>query len=66
VRKAYNEEHFDLDIMKEFGAAGFLGCTIKEYDLPGVSSTAYGKCSLSLNSNLSLFVQASSTEKSNA
>jgi len=43
VREAYNKEHFDLEIMREMGAAGFLGCTIKDYDLPGVSSTAYGK-----------------------
>ena len=43
VREAYNSETFDLNIMKEMGEAGFLGCTIKEYDLPGVSSTAYGK-----------------------
>jgi len=28
--------------MKEFGELGFLGCTIPEYGLPGVSSTAYG------------------------
>jgi len=43
VKEAYNKEHFDLAIMKEMGEAGFLGCTIKDYDLPGVSSTAYGK-----------------------
>jgi len=42
IKEAYNKEHFDLNIMKEFGEAGFLGCTIKDYDLPGVSSTAYG------------------------
>lgn len=42
IIKAYNNEHFDLDIMKEFGELGFLGCTIPEYGLPGVSSTAYG------------------------
>jgi len=42
VRKAYNEESFDPEIMKEMGAQGFLGCTISEYNLPGVSSTAYG------------------------
>eukprot|EP00806_Schmidingerella_arcuata_P000213 Macronucleus_119.p1 GENE.Macronucleus_119~~Macronucleus_119.p1 ORF type:complete len:422 (+),score=130.37 Macronucleus_119:1-1266(+) len=42
VKEAYNKEHFDLAIMKEMGEAGFLGCTIKDYDLPGVSSTAYG------------------------
>jgi len=28
--------------MKEMGEMGFLGCTISEYDLPGVSSVAYG------------------------
>lgn len=42
VKDAYNKEHFDIDIMKEYGEAGFLGCTISDYDLPGVSSTAYG------------------------
>lgn len=42
VIKAYNEEHFDLDIMKEYGEMGFLGCTIPEYGLPGLSSTGYG------------------------
>jgi glutaryl-CoA dehydrogenase len=42
VMKAYNEESFDLEIMKEYGELGFLGCTIPEYGLPGVSSTAYG------------------------
>ena len=43
VREAYNKETFDLEIMKEMGRMGFLGCSIKEYDLPGLSSTAYGK-----------------------
>ena len=42
VRKAYNDEHFDKEIMREMGAQGFLGCTIPEYNLPGISSTAYG------------------------
>jgi hypothetical protein len=28
--------------MKEMGNHGFLGCTIDDYDLPGVSSVAYG------------------------
>ena len=45
VIEAYNKEHFDLEIMKEMGELGFLGCTISDYDLPGVSSTAYGKYS---------------------
>lgn len=42
VRKAYNDESFDREIMREMGAQGFLGCTIGEYNLPGVSSVAYG------------------------
>ena len=43
VVKAYKDEHFDVEIMREMGEMGFLGCTIDEYDLPGVSSVAYGK-----------------------
>ena len=43
VTKAYQNEHFDREIMNEMGEMGFLGCTIKDdYDLPGVSSVAYG------------------------
>jgi glutaryl-CoA dehydrogenase len=42
VTKAYQEEKFDVNIMREMGELGFLGCTIGDYDLPGVSSVAYG------------------------
>ena len=42
IRKAYNDESFDKHIMKQMGEQGFLGCTIADYNLPGVSSTAYG------------------------
>lgn len=42
IREAYNKEHFDTNILKEMGNLGFLGCTIKEYDLPGISSVGYG------------------------
>ncbi len=42
VRKAYNDESFDIEIMREMGEQGFLGCTHNEYGLPGVSSVAYG------------------------
>jgi len=42
VKDAYNKEHFDREIMNEMGSMGFLGCTIPEYGLPGLSSTAYG------------------------
>ena len=43
VKDAYNKEEFDVNIMKEMGEMGFLGCTIPDYGLPGISSTAYGK-----------------------
>lgn len=42
VTKAYQDEHFDREIMREYGEMGFLGCTISDYGLPGVSSVAYG------------------------
>lgn len=42
VVEAYKKEHFDVEIMKEMGELGFLGCTIDDYDLAGVSSVAYG------------------------
>jgi glutaryl-CoA dehydrogenase len=42
VTKAYQEEKFDREIMNEMGERGFLGCTIKDFDLPGVTSVAYG------------------------
>ena len=43
VLEAYNNEHFDREILREMGQLGFLGCTLSDYDLPGVSSVAYGK-----------------------
>lgn len=43
VTESYQKEKFDINIMKEMGEMGFLGCTIPEYGLPGISSTAYGK-----------------------
>mgnify|MGYP001619352145 CR=1 FL=1 len=42
VIKCTREEKFDASIMKEYGDLGFLGATLNEYDLPGVSSTSYG------------------------
>jgi len=48
IRQAYNDEKFDVKIMREFGEQGFLGCTISDYGLPGVSSAAYGN----INRNL--------------
>lgn len=28
--------------MKEFGDMGFLGCTLSDYDLPGINYVSYG------------------------
>lgn len=35
-------EHFDPKIIRAFGESGFLGCTLKDYDMPGLSYTSYG------------------------
>lgn len=47
VQEAYNKEHFDVDILKEMGEMGFLGCTLQGdlgggVELLGTSYTAYG------------------------
>ena len=33
---------FDRNLMKLMGENGFLGCTLSEYGLPGLSETSYG------------------------
>lgn len=33
---------FDRDIIREMGAAGFLGCTLHGYGCSGVGAVAYG------------------------
>ncbi len=43
IKDAYNDDNFDVSIMRELGQLGFLGCTIKDYGLSGVSTTAFGK-----------------------
>mmetsp|Transcript_11459 Transcript_11459/g.10120 ORF Transcript_11459/g.10120 Transcript_11459/m.10120 type:complete len:414 (+) Transcript_11459:30-1271(+) len=42
ILEANRHERFDKDIFEEMGDLGFLGCTIADYDLPGISSVAYG------------------------
>lgn len=42
IIKNTREERFDISIMKQYGDLGFLGATLDEYDLPGVSSASYG------------------------
>eukprot|EP01132_Coremiostelium_polycephalum_P004755 gene4755-5934_t len=40
IQLAYRDEHFDREIMREYGKMGMLGSTIPEYG--GVSHVAYG------------------------
>lgn len=42
VIDANRNEHFDKNIMREFGELGVLGCTVKGHGGAGVSSVAYG------------------------
>lgn len=42
VLKAFHEEHFDREIMREMGQAGFLGATIKGYGCAGINYVSYG------------------------
>jgi glutaryl-CoA dehydrogenase len=39
---ANRHETFDTKVYEEMGELGFLGCTMSDYDLPGISSVAYG------------------------
>lgn len=42
IKEAFRKHKPNPDFIKEVGELGFIGCTYKEYDLPGVSSVAYG------------------------
>jgi len=42
VVEAYRHEHFDREIMREFGALGLLGATIQGYGCAGVNHVCYG------------------------
>ncbi len=42
VIKAFHDEYFDREIMREMGQQGFLGATIKGYGCAGINHVAYG------------------------
>lgn len=42
IVSAYREERFDVEIMQEMGALGFLGPTIEGYGCAGVNYVCYG------------------------
>ncbi|MCD6039316.1 MAG: acdA 1 [Gammaproteobacteria bacterium] len=42
VIAAFHNEHFDREIMREMGQAGFLGATINGYGCAGINAVSYG------------------------
>lgn len=40
--EAFKHEHFDREILREMGQAGFLGATLQGYGCAGISYVAYG------------------------
>ncbi|TAN12693.1 MAG: acyl-CoA dehydrogenase, partial [Burkholderiaceae bacterium] len=42
VIEANKNEHFDREIMRDFGQMGFLGCTIEGYGCAGMNYVSYG------------------------
>lgn len=42
VIAAFHNEHFDREIMREMGEAGFLGATIQGYGCAGINAVSYG------------------------
>lgn len=42
VLKAFHDEHFDREILREMGQAGFLGATIQGYGCAGINYVSYG------------------------
>jgi glutaryl-CoA dehydrogenase len=42
ILSATRNSHYDREILREMGKLGFLGCTLSDYGLPGVSYVAYG------------------------
>lgn len=42
VVEAFHNEHFDREVMREMGQAGFLGATIQGYGCAGINYVSYG------------------------
>ncbi len=42
IVEAFHNEHFDRDILREMGQAGFLGATIQGYGCAGINAVSYG------------------------
>jgi glutaryl-CoA dehydrogenase len=42
VQAAFHDAHFDREILREMGQAGFLGATLQGYGCAGINHVAYG------------------------
>ncbi|HEY5209428.1 MAG TPA: acyl-CoA dehydrogenase [Stellaceae bacterium] len=76
IKMAFREERFDIEVMREMGALGFLGSTLTGYGCAGTSYVAYGliahelekvdsayRSSLSVQSSLTMYpIHAFGTE----
>jgi glutaryl-CoA dehydrogenase len=64
ILKAFREESFDKNIMREMGELGFLGATLKEYGCAGVSYVSYGLIAREIERVDSAFRSAASVQSS--
>jgi glutaryl-CoA dehydrogenase len=75
VIKAFHDEYFDREIMREMGAAGFLGAPLQGYGCAGINYVAYGllireiervdsgyRSALSVQSSLAMYATKICTE----
>jgi glutaryl-CoA dehydrogenase len=64
IVQATRSEHFDRDIMLEFGRMGYLGCTLQGYGFPGIGHVGYGLICNALESVDSSYRSALSVQSS--
>jgi len=64
ILKAFREESFDKNIMREMGGLGFLGATLKEYGCAGVSYVSYGLIAREIERVDSAYRSAASVQSS--
>jgi glutaryl-CoA dehydrogenase len=64
ILKAFREESFDKNILREMGELGFLGATLKEYGCAGVSYVSYGLIAREIERVDSAYRSAASVQSS--
>lgn len=64
ITKAFREESFDKNVLREMGELGFLGATLKDYGCAGVSYVSYGLIAREIERVDSAFRSAASVQSS--